>query len=270
MAYASKYYDPEKAHEYYMRTRELKGYENRYGGSRGDGTSAASSGYTRESKTDKTSSTNNYKNIVKKHNNTINNQIQNLRDSLNSMSKEDKKANRRSIQDQIQSLREQIKGGSTSGFNQKGKEAAAYIKEQLQLEKEQIAEEANKAVDNELLDRVKVLRDEMLSRQNSDTNFSNKEFIAKVKSLLGETKKIKTKTTRERNSEYIQKYKDEIDNLRSDQSMYTYYDRREEQIQKEAAKKEKESSKKEIKKQSNTNSTKNKLKETYGTIYLGN
>lgn len=25
MAYASKYYDPQKAHEYYMRTRELKG-----------------------------------------------------------------------------------------------------------------------------------------------------------------------------------------------------------------------------------------------------
>ena len=42
LAYKSKYYDPEKAHEYYMKTRELKGYEDRYGGSRGDGTSAAS------------------------------------------------------------------------------------------------------------------------------------------------------------------------------------------------------------------------------------
>lgn len=42
MAYASKYYDPQKAHEYYMKTRQLKGYENRYGGARGDGTSAAS------------------------------------------------------------------------------------------------------------------------------------------------------------------------------------------------------------------------------------
>ena len=42
MPYASKYYDPKKAHDYYMRNRELKGYENRYGGARGDGTSAAS------------------------------------------------------------------------------------------------------------------------------------------------------------------------------------------------------------------------------------
>lgn len=25
--YASKYYDPVKAHEYYMKTRQLKGYE---------------------------------------------------------------------------------------------------------------------------------------------------------------------------------------------------------------------------------------------------
>lgn len=42
MAYASKYYDPQKAHDYYMKNRQLKGYANRYGGARGDGTSAAS------------------------------------------------------------------------------------------------------------------------------------------------------------------------------------------------------------------------------------
>ena len=42
MAYSSKYYDPQKAHDYYMKNRQLKGYENRYGGARGDGTSAAS------------------------------------------------------------------------------------------------------------------------------------------------------------------------------------------------------------------------------------
>lgn len=30
MEYANKYYDPDKAHEYYMQTRELKGYEHRY------------------------------------------------------------------------------------------------------------------------------------------------------------------------------------------------------------------------------------------------
>ena len=40
--YYSKYYDPDKAHEYYLRIRELKGYEDRYGGHRGFGTSAAS------------------------------------------------------------------------------------------------------------------------------------------------------------------------------------------------------------------------------------
>ncbi len=44
MPYASKYYDPVKAHEYYEKTKVLKGYENRYGGSRGNGTSAASGG----------------------------------------------------------------------------------------------------------------------------------------------------------------------------------------------------------------------------------
>ncbi|MBO7453333.1 MAG: phage portal protein, partial [Clostridiales bacterium] len=33
-AYASEYYDPQKAHEYYEEHKQLKGYENRYGGSR--------------------------------------------------------------------------------------------------------------------------------------------------------------------------------------------------------------------------------------------
>ena len=42
--YSNPYYDPEKAHEYYMRTRQLKGYADRYGGHRGNGTSAASGG----------------------------------------------------------------------------------------------------------------------------------------------------------------------------------------------------------------------------------
>ena len=40
--YADQYYDPTKAHDYYIRTRELKGYKDRYGGHRGFGTSAAS------------------------------------------------------------------------------------------------------------------------------------------------------------------------------------------------------------------------------------
>ena len=33
-AYSSEYYDPQKAHEYYEQHKELKGYANRYGGSR--------------------------------------------------------------------------------------------------------------------------------------------------------------------------------------------------------------------------------------------
>ena len=39
--YSNPYYDSDKAHEYYLRVRELKGYEDRYGGHRGFGTSAA-------------------------------------------------------------------------------------------------------------------------------------------------------------------------------------------------------------------------------------
>lgn len=132
MAYANPYYDPVKAHEYYMRTRKLKGYENRYGGSRGDGTSAASSGFSPSSKPT-TSSTgrktydlrsvqkknqeynDRLSNLVseqyKKSNENINKigeQVKELQKQINSMSGKDKKKNKQLIADQISSIRKRI------------------------------------------------------------------------------------------------------------------------------------------------------------------
>ncbi len=232
MAYASKYYDPVKAHEYYERTKVLKGYADRYGGSRGDGTSAASTGsvinnvMNPSSATGKNSSSNKDLTPTQKHNQAIKEKIQGLRDQLKNMSKEDRKTNRERIQDEIQTLREQIKGGSTSGFNQKGIEAAAYIKDQIEQERDSVIKKSNKDADKQMLEKVKSLAADIKAMRESGRGFSHQQFKSKIKALLGETKKAKAKSKRKHTSDYKQKYKDEIDKLRGDRSMYTYWDRK--------------------------------------------
>lgn len=267
MAYASKYYDPVKAHEYYMKNRELKGYEDRYGGSRGNGTSAASNGghpiiSEKQAAKQRQSATNSHNQKIQNeinenrrntqaeiNENRRNTQasIQMLRDELNSMSKEDRKANRALIQqqiaalrqisrdeisalrqnnnDKIQELRMQKKGGSTAGFNEKGKEAAAYIKNQMEQERDEVIKKTNKDTDREMLNSVRRLAKDIEAMRNSGRGFSHKQFAAKIKAMLGQTKKKKIKAKRKHMSDYKQRYKDEIDKLRQDSSMYTYYDK---------------------------------------------
>ncbi len=147
-----------------------------------------------------------------------------------------KKANREAINDQIQALREQTRGGSTSGFNQKGKEAAAYIKSQMEKERDEVIKKANKDADNAMLDQVKRLQADIKAMRESGYGFSHKEFVSRIKAMLGETKKIKAKSKKKYTQDYAQKYKDEIDKLRGDQSMYTYYDKKAERKQKEVEK----------------------------------
>lgn len=258
MAYASKYYDPVKAHEYYMRTRELKGYENRYGGSRGDGTSAASGGGSKLKKAQSTVKTSSQKEreynqgLQKKTQeirsqtssrvSSINSRINDLRNSLNRMSPQDKKANREAINDQIaamrkeiqairdkqadsvQALREKRRGGSTSGFNQKGKEAAKYIKSQMENERKELTKKTNKELDSQMLSEAKKLKAEVEAMRASGRGFSRQQFLNRITGLTRKTKQTKNKTLSRHKAEYKQKYKDEIDKLRQDKSMYSYYD----------------------------------------------
>lgn len=138
--YASPYYDPVKAHEYYMRTRELKGRRSTSGLNE-EGRNAAS--YVRKSlneerkklidahreSTNKQIKTNNEnttsitrgnteqvrsqieqesettRSAIKQHTEQMQSNIANLKARLKYMSPEDKKANRNSILSQIESLR---------------------------------------------------------------------------------------------------------------------------------------------------------------------
>ena len=285
MAYASKYYDPVKAHEYYMRTRELKGYENRYGGARGNGTSAAN-GYVpprteeqkRASETRKhnddinesirslraasrqeSESNRNANNSLRTELKSIMDQDRELRKSLQGMSKlqrsksgqqgmtaDERKAKRQEyrdlinanretlkqrkleIQDEIQRLRQSMKGGSTAGFNRKGMEAAAYIRNQMDKERDELIKSTNKAVDRDMLKNVEHLAADMKAMRENGYGGSHSQFGSRIKALLGEAKKSKTRHKRKQTAAYKQKYKDEIDKLRGDDSMFTYWDRRRE------------------------------------------
>lgn len=160
MDYTSKYYDPSKAHEYYERTKVLKGYENRYGGSRGNGTSAASSGSMGPPK-------------------------------LSGI------ANKNQRSSTAASVRTTQTKGS-SGFDQKKTDTITYTKEHID-----VVRKVNKIVDNEILDKVKKLREDIDTIRESDQGFSSEELAARIKAMLGETKKIKTKAMRKIVNEYI-------------------------------------------------------------------
>lgn len=183
MAYASKYYDPVKAHEYYMRTRELKGYENRYGGSRGNGTSAASGGTVRK---------------VVPSNGSFN---------------------------VPQSFRARTSSTvSTSGLNQKGKEAAAYIKSQMEKEREELTKKTNEEIDRQMLADVKKLQADIAAMRSSGRGFSRQQLLNRISVLTQRVKTTKSKTLAKHKEEYVKKYRDEIEKLRTDSSMYSYSD----------------------------------------------
>ena len=286
MAYASKYYDPVKAHEYYMRTRELKGYENRYGGPKEDTTTSVgrksyfhNQNIQQQINSIRTTGSNSVGTInskVKKDIESLNkrteeqiknyqNNIRDLQAEYKSMSRADKKNNRHfldaikdirqaikdlrkerqaeikrireqqkvdlessrlSTADQIQLLRQQMKGGSTSGFNQKGLEAANYIKKQMMEERDEITKKANKEADDKMLARATALRDRIAEMRKNGEKVDSGEFLAKINTMAKETRRLKAKALQERKKEYEQKYKNEIDTLRSDNSMFTYWDNR--------------------------------------------
>jgi hypothetical protein len=131
--YASPYYDPVKAHEYYEQHKKLKGRRSTAGLNE-KGREAAR--YIKEQinaekkariKVAKDTKDSNIqsrreakKSQVEQHKSEMNSRISSLRDRLKSMSKEDKAAHRTEIQNEINSLREenrQIRESLNAQFN---------------------------------------------------------------------------------------------------------------------------------------------------------
>lgn len=105
--YASPYYDPVKAHEYYMRTRQLKGRKSTAGLSSGQRETAAYVKYQLDEerkgkaealRSDADASANQYKTEMQR-------EIATLRAKFKGMSKEERAENRGAIQKEIKRLR---------------------------------------------------------------------------------------------------------------------------------------------------------------------
>ena len=304
MPYASKYYDPQKAHEYYERTKKLKGYENRYGGSRGDGTSAAStsgylSDYARQrqqiqahnnriaEQISQVSNTSNIdseasarrtdirvstareladvrqqiadaqrdykqtmanlkqqyggkvpKDIADHNKKEYKKQVAALRKRLKAIREnqrkqleelaEKKREERLAKRDAAQRLRQQTRGGSTAGFNQKGKEAAAYIKKEIEKERDKLTKKTNSVLDKQMLSSVNKLARHIDALRRSGGNYSNADLLKQINGMSKKVAKAKKSISNSNKKEFVSRYKAEIDKLREDDSMFTYWDKRKE------------------------------------------
>lgn len=100
MAYKSKYYDPAKAHEYYMKHRKLKGRTSTAGLNEAGKT--ASSEVKEAINAEK-------KEYLDKQKEIMNAQIKALREQLKGLSKEERKARKEEFKQRIQSLRDLYK-----------------------------------------------------------------------------------------------------------------------------------------------------------------
>lgn len=103
MAYASKYYDPVKRHEYYMKHRKLKGKQSRTStaGLNEDGKIAA--------KEVKEGIKAEQKEYLEKQKEVMNGQIKRLREQLKGLSKSERKARKEEFKQKIQALRDLYK-----------------------------------------------------------------------------------------------------------------------------------------------------------------
>lgn len=229
-AYASQYYDPVKAHEYYMRTRQLKGYAHRY-----DNTDRSRGG----SSTDiipSMKNVTNYSSEVADRAQTVSsltNQISNLRNVLNGLSAAEKKVRASQIRQEIKDLRAKLQtarqnlrdsqqyqrqnesGTSTSGFNEKGKAAAERLKSQMQSD----ITNGTKQLDDEFLPQIEAIKKRVTDRSGGS---DNSEIKSAISQLSGEITRRKKKLREDLQA----KYKSDIEELRKDDSNYTYWDKR--------------------------------------------
>lgn len=191
--YASEYYDPVKAHEYYMRTRELKGRKST-SGLNANGKEAA--GYVKqklnEERNSKIEEHKNYTNSsIDENRSSSKKELENLRDSKKA--EISRQAER--LKNEISSLRNRLRTMDT-------KEKRKY-KEMIESQINSLRDGNNKLreqISNEYSEKSKSVR--------TNTSESNSKLREDHKTFATETKK-----------EYEEKYNTELDKIRSDSSM---------------------------------------------------
>lgn len=205
MTYASPYYDPVKAHEYYMEHRELKGRKKKTNTIDLNETGKTAAKVVKENLNKEK------KEKAKRITEETSAKVKALRSLLSGLTKEQKEARRPAIEAAIAQLREQssaakealgieyenkyademgkikedssmkreFKRGSTIGLNEEGKEAARQVKEKLTEERQQKIEEHRTNTQNKI-DEIKNGTTQKREEMNNDISRA-REDLAKRK-----------------------------------------------------------------------------------------
>ena len=192
MHYASPYYDPVKAHEYYMQNRELKNRRSTSGLNE-EGRKVAK--YVRETiRTERKSNVETHKEQTKSqidtlretrkatvegHKKSMDSKIEQLRSKLKAMSKEDKAANKDSVYSEISKLRDDNKM-ERQHLSEEFKEQSGALRDDHKQERTRLKEESDEKYIGEL-DKIK----------NTD-QYKKKKKAKKGKKGKKTTKKAKT------------------------------------------------------------------------------
>lgn len=200
--YESAYYDPEKAHEYYMQNRQLKG--------------RTTSGLSDEGKEVWTSTKANIdsekKNRIKEYELQKEIDVKKLRD--------DAEKKRTEISDKLKKLAEALSAKystDSKNLSKEQKSELAAIGNNPNLTKEQKAEKRAKIMDEFSKDREKLSTDRKTeSSKNSTEAKTERTMVAtELKAAIQNARDVYTKNKESLNSSYENVYQDEYDKIKS-------------------------------------------------------
>lgn len=198
MAYASKYYDPQKAHEYYMKNRELKGYADRYGGWRGDGTSGASS--------------NSISGLLGAKRQTSSGTVEVTEDTSGIVEVTEDTSRRTNTSGTVEVTEDKSYLNDSEQLSNKVNELLSNFDK----ERDDAIKKANDDTDKEMLSEVERLAADIKNRRESGEIIDNNKLKSQITSILGRTKKIKIKAQQKYTAEYQEKYKTAIEQLQKE------------------------------------------------------
>lgn len=227
MAYASPYYDPVKAHEYYMQHRELKGKRAKTSTAALNETGKAAAGSVKQSlQAEK-------KEKIKQHTETMNSKIKALRERLNALSPSERKNQKADIEAAIkqlraanetfkkqlgleydskyeeelqniksdESMRQETDRKSTAGLNEEGKEEAKKAKEEIEAKKEKEINEYSITTSKQ----IEKIESQLKSMTPKQRNAMGERFKTKIQSLRDENASKRKEFIDSYNEQYYSK-----------------------------------------------------------------
>lgn len=237
MAYASPYYDPVKAHEYYMEHRKLKGTQSKTStqGLNTTGRTAANlvkQNLNKEQKETAKKNTEQAKAAIKEYTAKTNAQIKDLRNKLKSMSKAQKKANKDTINAQIKALREAntakrkelTAGAKSQNESLKTEYQSKYVSELKNIKddegmRQQYDRKSTGGLNEEGKEEAKKIREKLQAEQKKEIESYAQTATSEIEMLSRKLKRMgsgERKALGSRFNDQIQKLREENQNKRKE------------------------------------------------------